>query len=541
VALKEQAISYVRFSSAQQALGDSKRRQLEKAQQWCDEHGVELLAEFTFQDLGLSAFRSKNSRTGQLAALVEAAKSGRIIHGTYLVVEAFDRLTRDELQEAIDLLKALVSAGLRVVTVLDGQVWDAASIRDPMRFIYAVLMLSQGHVESAKKSKRISDNWTNARNTLDRSKFGIFPAWLRRTADGNAWEPIPERVEIVSRVFELAIEGYGSYALAKKLNQEGVPPVSGVGAWTSGRVSKLLVNRALIGEYEFKVRDKGKAVATGTIVQDWYPVVIEPAVFHQARVVITGRKTLPAKRRDRSYRNILFGLAYCGTCGASMIRRNMSGANRSVGYGRYVCSYSNHAKTSCPTVHAHTLEHAVVESLVNYFSGSFVSAERVNAARAALEAARGAVADKERELARWVEAIKYSTQSVQEIVKARDKATLELAAEQAKLDSAEQVFYELDTPAGVQDDVDSILAALHALDSDEAARDVRARFHTRLVSLIEHICIHPYAASALLKATGSPWYIEVARDYDSHGNRISSLAVQFAEPIKAKRQAPTKL
>ncbi|WP_334169949.1 recombinase family protein [Zoogloea sp.] len=534
MALKEQAISYVRFSSAQQALGDSKRRQLERAQQWCDKHGVELLSEFTFQDLGLSAFRSKNSRTGQLAALVEAAKSGRIIRGTYLVVEAFDRLTRDELQEAIDLLKALVSAGLRVVTVLDGQVWDADTIRDPMRFIYAVLMLSQGHVESAKKSERIGSNWSEARKTLDRSKFGIFPGWLRRTADGSTWEPIPERVEIIRRVFALAIEGYGSYTLAKKLNQEGVPPVSGVGAWTSGRVSKLLVNRALIGEYEFKVRDKGKAVATGTIVPDWYPVVIEPSLFHQARMVITGRKTLPAKRRDRSYRNILFGLAYCGKCGASMIRRNMSGSNRSVGYGRYVCSYSNHAKTSCPTVHAHTLEHAVVESLVNYFSGSFVSAERVNEARAAIEAAKGAVADKELALARLDEALKYSRQSVQELVQLRDKASIELATAKADLDEAERVFYGLDTPTGVQDDLDSILAALHAPDDNEAARDIRARFHTRLTSLVEHISIHPTAALALIKASGMPWHIDVAREYDEHGNRTSPLLVEFATPIKKR-------
>ena len=217
-----------------------------------------------------------------------------------------------------------------------------------------------------------------------------------------------------------------------------------------------------------------------------------------------------------------------------MIRRNMSGSNRSVGYGRYVCSYSNHAKTSCSTVHAHTLEHAVVESLVNYFSGSFVSAERVNEARAAIEAAKGAVADKELALARLDEALKYSRQSVQELVQLRDKASIELATAKADLDEAERVFYGLDTPTGVQDDLDSILAALHAPDDNEAARDIRARFHTRLTSLVKHISIHPTAALALIKASGMPWHIDVAREYDEHGNRTSPLLVEFATPIKKR-------
>jgi DNA invertase Pin-like site-specific DNA recombinase len=534
---REQAISYVRFSSAQQALGDSKRRQLAAAQKWCDAHNVELLTGFTFQDLGLSAFRSKNSKAGQLAALVEATKSGRIDRDTYLVVEAFDRLTRDELQTAIDLLKAIVNAGLRVVTVIDGQVWDAESIRDPMKFMFAVMLLSQGHAESAKKSERITENWKEARKTLDRSKFGIYPAWLRRSADGHAWEPIPERVTIIQRVFELAIEGYGSYTLAKKLNSEGIPTVSGVGAWTSGRVSKLLVNRSLIGELEFKTRDKGKTVATGNVIADWYPAVIEPAVFHHARSVITGRKTLPAKRRDRSYRNILFGLAYCGTCGATMVRRNCSGPNRTVGYGRYVCSYSNHAKTGCPTVHAHTLEHAVVHNLVNYFASSFVSGERVNAAREALEGAKGNVAGLERALARIDEAIKFSTQSVHVLIQQRDLISVQLTDARSAVDAAEGVFYNVDTPDGVRDDLASIEAALTAPDDDEGARDVRARFHARLVGLVEHVSILPRHINVRIKEPSTDWPIVYGGE-TLEDNIVASLRARaFAAPIRNRRLA----
>jgi DNA invertase Pin-like site-specific DNA recombinase len=39
---KPVAYSYVRFSSAQQALGDSLRRQVDEAEKYCRENGLEL-------------------------------------------------------------------------------------------------------------------------------------------------------------------------------------------------------------------------------------------------------------------------------------------------------------------------------------------------------------------------------------------------------------------------------------------------------------------------------------------------------------------
>lgn len=534
MAIGEQAISYVRFSTLAQKLGDSRRRQMEMAQEWCDKHSVELLTEFTFHDLGTSAFRSKNSKTGQLADLLDYARNGRLVRGTYLVVESFDRITRDDLQPAISLLQDIVRAGLRVVTVTDGQIWDEEAISEPMRFIFAVMALSQGHMESAKKSNRITQNWKNARATENRKAFGVFPGWLRRSADGTNWEPIPERVAIIKRIFQLAIDGYGSYTVAKKLNAEGVPGITERRAtWSSGGVSKILVNRAVMGEFEFKTRDKktNKPVPTGNVIPDWYPQIIEPDMFHHARAVITSRATLPAKRRDRSYRNLFFGMAHCAQCGAPMIRRNCSGSNRTPGYGRYVCTDSHNGKTDCPTVHAHTAELAMIPQLIAYFSSAFVPGERINAAREAMEGAKGRIADIQRSISRLDEALLYSEGSVADLMKKRNQLVSQEVQAKHDLEEAETTYYNLDSPEGALENADEVIAAVKAHDDDETARDVRARFHTRLAGLVQFISIAEDRAYAHVKSLDRLYTFYFT---DDHAKNAMTMNRQIAAPRRSR-------
>lgn len=53
---KALAVLYVRFSTKKQEAGDSQRRQIESAEQWCERNNAELSAQ-TYEDLGVSAFK----------------------------------------------------------------------------------------------------------------------------------------------------------------------------------------------------------------------------------------------------------------------------------------------------------------------------------------------------------------------------------------------------------------------------------------------------------------------------------------------------
>jgi hypothetical protein len=55
------AHSYIRFSTPEQAKGDSLRRQTELAEAYCRRNGLTLDTTLMLRDLGLSAFRGKNA------------------------------------------------------------------------------------------------------------------------------------------------------------------------------------------------------------------------------------------------------------------------------------------------------------------------------------------------------------------------------------------------------------------------------------------------------------------------------------------------
>lgn len=99
------AFSYLRFSSAAQAAGDSLRRQLALAEEWAAKH-PEIELDTTTRDLGVSAYKGEHRVKGALAAFLKRVEQGQIPPGSFLLIEAFDRLSRENETVAINLLTA---------------------------------------------------------------------------------------------------------------------------------------------------------------------------------------------------------------------------------------------------------------------------------------------------------------------------------------------------------------------------------------------------------------------------------------------------
>src|SRR5262245_22411447 len=112
------AFSYIRFSTRDQIRGGSLRRQWKAAKEWCEKNGGRLDESLTFRDLGKSAYlgeHRKNPDRFALASFLKLVQDGRIARGSYLVVEALDRLTREHVRAALMLCLGLIEAGIRIV------------------------------------------------------------------------------------------------------------------------------------------------------------------------------------------------------------------------------------------------------------------------------------------------------------------------------------------------------------------------------------------------------------------------------------------
>ncbi|EKS9884128.1 recombinase family protein [Burkholderia pyrrocinia] len=384
------AYSYIRFSTAQQALGDSLRRQVESTEQYCEEHGLTLARASAYRDLGVSAFRKKNIEAGKLAEFIRAVKSGKVSPGSYLIVEQFDRLSRAEVNVALRLFLDLVDAGIVVVTLADKKVWNKDSVADVGDLITAIIYMSRANDESERKSDRLSAVWEQkkkraADGTATRIVTSEAPRWLRAKADKTGFDVVPELAHSVRRVFEMRIDGAGVVAICRRANQERWPlpgkmPVKKLGEsdedfgerrqtsgqWHQSLVARILKNRAVLGEYQPRRIDtehQGARVPVGEPIRGYYPSIVDEATFGRAQATALRRGVRPG-RRDPHARNWLYGLVKCGACGNSLVRKNKTSAKQP-GYSRYYCVARVRGATKCPSVSS-----AQLEALVNYVAAS---------------------------------------------------------------------------------------------------------------------------------------------------------------------------
>ncbi|WEK51070.1 MAG: recombinase family protein [Candidatus Kaistia colombiensis] len=319
------AYSYLRFSTVEQQHGDSYRRQTTMATDYAVSHRLEL-DERSYQDLGVSAFRGQNAETGRLSEFLEAVRVGAIEQGAYLLVESLDRISRSKPRRAVQLLQTICDAGITVVTLADGRVYDSETLDDdPFAFMMAFMLAIRANEESATKSRRLKAAWGNKRvNASQKPVTSICPQWLRRA--GDSFELVPERAEVVRRIFDMAAGGGGQHAIAEALNKDAVPVFGRGRMWHRSYIAKILANVASIGVYiphELEIDALGKKRRRPlAAVEGYYPAVISPAVFASVNDARRGTFSARGPSSSRAPAHTLAGLARCPECESAMTRIN---------------------------------------------------------------------------------------------------------------------------------------------------------------------------------------------------------------------------
>lgn len=340
------AYSYIRFSSVEQRRGDSYRRQLEASEKYAQEHGLTLDTSLKLHDLGLSAFDKTNVTKGRLGAFLRAVENGRVPKGSYLLVESLDRLSRAQVMDALNQFSAIVNAGIIIVTLSDKQVYSEESIREnPMQLFGSLIIMIRAHEESLTKSNRVSNAW---QRKLDeglkhhRLVTKAVPKWMH-VVDGKI-ELIPERADVVRRIFTMIKDGLSQDTIVRTLNAE-ILGWNKAGEWHPSYIQKLTMNHATYGAFE----------TGGKISEGYFPPVISKEEFDYVRSLRSKRRTradvgVPGIKRGHGVTNLFSGLVYCGYCGARMqIATNVSRKhNRTDKY--LICYGARIGKTNCEII-----------------------------------------------------------------------------------------------------------------------------------------------------------------------------------------------
>lgn len=304
--------SYLRFSRPEQEKGDSFRRQTKWAPEWAAKHGHALDTTLDLRDRGVSAFRGKNAEVGALADFLEAIELGRVRPGDVLALENLDRLSRQQPMKSMMLIQQILGAGVGIVTFQPERVYTAENVNDMGTMLEMMVYLCRAYDESLQKSNRLKSAWRNKRADANQRKMtALAPAWLRPIKDNHGrvvrFESIPERAEVVQRIFRMAGEGAGYLTISKTLNAEGVPTFGKSKLWARSSVKKLLGNRAVLGEHQPHEMRDGRRVPVGEPIAGYFPAVVDERDFYAARQGVENRKSQPGRHTKR-VANLFTGL-----------------------------------------------------------------------------------------------------------------------------------------------------------------------------------------------------------------------------------------
>jgi|TARA_R100000458_G_C8270209_1_gene244946 DNA invertase Pin-like site-specific DNA recombinase len=301
------AISYIRFSSVKQVSSNSKQRQAEMIAGWLSANPDYSLSDLKFEDLGRSGYHGEHAaKGGGWAKLLAAVEAGAIKAGDVVLVEALDRTGRLETVDALHFLNPILRAGVSVITLDDGNVYNRESLNGPQIYLL-VAKIQAAHGYSKILSERVKRSYQirkeQARNGGPVKR--AVPLWL--TTDGKLKEHVAEQVKLA---FELYVSGMGKIAIARRLRASGIEELS---TCCGPTIDAWLQNKTAIGYWDD--------------IPEVYPPAVSRELFLQAQ---KRRKDVSTPRPSKSAKHLLVGLVKCGVCGANYIMQSKGGTPHSM-------------------------------------------------------------------------------------------------------------------------------------------------------------------------------------------------------------------
>jgi DNA invertase Pin-like site-specific DNA recombinase len=334
--------SYLRFSTPEQALGHSERRQVDRLREWTLARGA--VFDDSYRDPGVSGFHGGHRRHGGLGRFLEAVRTGRLDpKGRALGIESFDRLTREYAWDADTLLHEILDSGITVVVVSLGflVLWRERMLREPSLQHLLIAEMTRSRLESGRKQEMSLDNRAAERRearTMKRPATARCPPWLSLPRQEGTkaqrvyqravreWTVIADRARIVVLIFEMAASGFSASDIANHLNANHIATFTGKALWRRHQVQWILANKAVIGVYEpghyvedpDRPRGRRRVKDTDGAIEAYYPAIVTEDLWRRARRVVEGHSISGRGRKGTTLTNLVSGLGVCQLCGSKL-------------------------------------------------------------------------------------------------------------------------------------------------------------------------------------------------------------------------------
>lgn len=349
-AMQRKCYSYVRFSHKKQELGTSFARQSD-IQHFVEKHN--LIVDTKLEDLGVSAFRGKNSQKGQLGDFIDLVENGLIEENSILLIENFDRLSRQKVIKSTQIFINLLNRGVDIAVLDTGKIYSKNTLLSSDFFI-AVIEFERANAESARKSDFTSSAWNIHRDEMRKTKAvktRKTPSWIgvsgvvkARPGDESAkFFIIENEARKIRKIFDLALSK-GLSETARSVNEWLEPDEP---KYSIHQIQYLLKNRKVIGEHQpmkFHESEMGqmKLMPEGPTIHDYYPSIVDKSIFEEVQEKVLGRKPFSGKF-NKSRLNVFQGFITCYHCHGTIRYMDKSSSEKSNKH-YFVCTNSMSGK-----------------------------------------------------------------------------------------------------------------------------------------------------------------------------------------------------
>jgi len=324
------AFIYLRLSNEDKRLGESgsitnQRKILES---YCNAHSIVIANEFVDDDYSGGNF----NRPGFQAMLKALDADERV---NMVITKDLSRLGRDMSESSYYAERYFPERGIRYLAIYDNFDSEEDNFLAPFQFAINDVYLR----DSSKKIKTALHTMMDRGEYCFRAPYG----YKKSPEDNHLLLPDENTAPVVKRIFQMAAQGYSTWAIAEALTKDKVYPplkyrvlkVEGMNSgnaammsddWNNTTVKRILKNPVYLGH---TMLGKSKKVSPKSEVklplpEDQWRVTLnthEPLVSSETFELAS--KLLGKRRRDfEQYehvrRSIFGGIAYCASCGASM-------------------------------------------------------------------------------------------------------------------------------------------------------------------------------------------------------------------------------
>ncbi len=320
----KKAYSYIRYSSPQQAKGDSFRRQFAATQAYCEKNGYELDTELAiYQELGVSGVDGDQEN---LKRFIDDCETGKVKKGSLLIVENLDRLSRKKINKAMRQFLHLLDF-VDIYTLQDQKLYsqndDVDSDTQLLDVMTSLIVMSRAYEESATKKKRLKESWESKRKNIENKKLtSLIPHWLELSEDRTEFLLKKDKVEIVKYIYQKSIDGIGVTQLMRHLNENLTrfpTPTHKSKLWARTSLSRILTDRSVLGEYQPHIGKhngigENKRKPLGDPIPDYYPQIIDEETFLKAQIARKSRAIGRGKVNRNKFSNLFRNILHCSYC-----------------------------------------------------------------------------------------------------------------------------------------------------------------------------------------------------------------------------------